>query len=416
MKTIKQLISLSLIFLLAFGSTLRAQDNANYTTVSGEVMDQKTKKKLGNVSVSIPGTNIGTVTNEDGEFVLKIKDSLQAKFIEIADVGYSTYLLPLKKGETQGVKVLLNSNVNVLSEVVIHSVDPLKLVEDAIAKIGDNYCPKTNLLTGFYRETIKKGRNYINISEAVVDVYKTHYKDDIEDDRMQVCKGRRLLSQKAGDTIIVKFQGGPNLSVYLDLVKNHDLLFNSENLSYYKFTMGEPVMIDERAHYVVHFTPKVIAPFALYDGNLYIDRQSLAFSRAEFSFNMDDKQKVTQTILRKKPFKLNFKPEEVSFLVTYKQRDGISYLNYIRNEVRFKCDWKKKLFPTSYTILSEMVVTEGKERDINVIPYKASFKANQILSDRVGDFADANFWEDYNIIEPTESLESAVGKLKKQYK
>jgi hypothetical protein len=29
------------------------------------------------------------------------------------------------------------------------------------------------------------------------------------------------------------------------------------------------------------------------------------------------------------------------------------------------------------------------------------------------DFYDKNFWEDYNIIEPTESLEQAVGKLKK---
>jgi hypothetical protein len=29
------------------------------------------------------------------------------------------------------------------------------------------------------------------------------------------------------------------------------------------------------------------------------------------------------------------------------------------------------------------------------------------------DFYDEAFWEDYNIIEPTESLEEAVGKLKK---
>lgn len=45
-----------------------------------------------------------------------------------------------------------------------------------------------------------------------------------------------------------------------------------------------------------------------------------------------------------------------------------------------------------------------------------SFKADQSLSDKVSDFADENFWGAYNIIEPTESLENAVYKLKKQHK
>ena len=45
-----------------------------------------------------------------------------------------------------------------------------------------------------------------------------------------------------------------------------------------------------------------------------------------------------------------------------------------------------------------------------------SFKADQSLSDKVLDFADESFWGAYNIIEPTESLENAVNKLKKQQK
>jgi hypothetical protein len=132
---------------------------------------------------------------------------------------------------------------------------------------------------------------------------------------------------------------------------------------------------------------------------------------------MDNRNKVTQAILRKKPYKLQFKPEEVSFLVTYKLRDGLSYLYYIRNLVRFKCDWKKKwIFSTGYTITSEMVMTDMKTGDISKIPGKDAFRQNRSLSDEVGNFYDENFWEDYNIIEPTESLENAVNKLRKQYK
>lgn len=150
----------------------------------------------------------------------------------------------------------------------------------------------------------------------------------------------------------------------------------------------------------------------MYYGVFYIDKENLAFTRAEFSLDMTNRAEVTKVILKKKPLGLRFKPITLSFLVTYKQREGKSYLNYIRNELRFKCDWKRKLFSTHYSIVSEMVVTESQEQNVTAIPYKVSFKRGQVLSDKVTDFFDKDFWGGYNIIEPTESLESAVKKLK----
>jgi hypothetical protein len=104
----------------------------------------------------------------------------------------------------------------------------------------------------------------------------------VDNDRVQIYKGRKLLSQKRGDTLVVKLLGGPNLSIYLDIVKNTELLLDQENLSYYAFRMEEPVMIDNRPQYVISFIPQVILPYALYYGKLYIDKEKLAFTRAEF--------------------------------------------------------------------------------------------------------------------------------------
>lgn len=53
--------------------------------------------------------------------------------------------------------------------------------------------------------------------------------------------------------------------------------------------------------------------------------------------------------------------------------DGKTYLNYIRNRIRFKCDWKRKLFSTGYTVLSEMVATDRKENNVAIIPGKMAF-------------------------------------------
>jgi hypothetical protein len=311
---------------------------------------------------------------------------------------------------------LLTPSANALGEVIVRSGDPRSIVEEAISRIAKNYSPSNSMLTGFYRETAQKGRRYINISEAVIDIYKTTYSQNTDRDRVQIFKGRSLLSQKRSETLIVKLLGGPNLSVYVDIVKNPDMLLDKEILSYYSFKMEESAMINDRPQFVISFRPQAILPYALYYGKLYIDRERLSITRAEFNLDMDDRNKATEAILKKKPFGLVFRPMEVSFLVSYKERGNVTYLSYIRNEVRFRCDWKKKLFATNYSITSEMVITDSRDEDIGGIPYRQAFKSTQSLSDKVADFMDEDFWKGYNIIEPTESLETAVNRLKKQQK
>ncbi|MDD2358796.1 MAG: carboxypeptidase-like regulatory domain-containing protein [Thiovulaceae bacterium] len=410
LKTIRR--GATVLLMLLFIVPVWAQD-ASYFTIKGVVKDKRTSKTLEYVNISVPGTDIGTVTNANGEFILKINTTAKAKTVSISHVGYSTYSFPVKGENMDLVTILLVPNPNLLNEVTIYSNDPLAVVQRAIDRIRENYSNKDKLLTGFYRETIKKNRTYINVSEAVVDVFKSPYEQGIVRDQVQILKGRKLISPDPKDTLMVKLLGGPTLSVYVDIVKNPELILDPTALLYYRYSMGESVMIDDRSHYVVNFEPNVSIDVALYYGKLYIDKETFNISRAEFNLSMDDKNKATQAILRKKPFGLRFTPEEISFLVNYKIIDGRSRLNYLRSEVKFKCDWSKKLFRTNYTIVAETVITGVKEDNALKIPYRMSFRENQSLSDRVNSFIDPNFWEDYNIIAPEESLANAVNKLKK---
>jgi hypothetical protein len=246
-------------------------------------------------------------------------------------------------------------------------------------------------------------------------LYKTSYKDrNADKDRVHIIKGRKLLSEKPSDTLSVKLQGGPNLSNFADYVKNPDDLLNLETLNNYYFRMEKSIYMDNRLQYVISFEPKTNLEYALYYGKLYIDKESLAFTRIETSLDMRDRNKVTQAILKKKPMGLNFKPLELSFVVDYKEQNGRMALSYVRNEVKFKCDWKKKLFHTEYTIVSEMAVTDMTDNDVEKISYKESFKDYNSLSDKVSSFYDENYWGAYNIIAPTESLDKAVKKIARQ--
>lgn len=119
-------------------------------------------------------------------------------------------------------------------------------------------------------------------------------------------------------------------------------------------------------------------------------------------------------MLYKKPAGLRFKPQELSFLITYKYDNGVTYLNYIRNIIRFKCDWKRRLFATNYNVISEMVVTDRRDKDVTPIPDKMAFGNRDAFYDKVTGFENGSFWGNYNIIEPTESLEQVVGKLIKR--
>ena len=232
---------------------------------------------------------------------------------------------------------------------------------------------------------------------------------------MRILKGRRLLSPKASDTLAVKLLGGPNASIYLDVVKNPDLLLSPEVLPYYDFHFEEPTAIDQRPQYVVSFTPNRKLPYALYYGKFYLDKERLSFTRAEFFLDTSDRYKATQAILHSKPLGLRFKPVEVAYEVNYTDHNGKTYLNYVRNEIRFKCDWRRKLFSTSYAVVSEMMVT-NIEPSATDIPIREAFGKDQILSDDASQFFDKDFWGNYNIIKPDESLEKAVGKLRKMQK
>lgn len=407
-----------IIVLLISSINICAQENARYITISGIVKDQRSKKKLEYVNVSVPGTGIGTISNEDGRFSIKISDSLKVNSIEFSRMGYYNTKIPVGNKDIADTTIFLNVNAKELSEVIIRSADPKLIVEESLNRISKNYSPNINMLTGFYRETVKKGRNYIDISEAVISMYKTPYSRGTYEDRVEILKGRKLLSQKASDTLAVKLVGGPALSINADLVKERDFLFDLNFLSINTFKHEDPVMIEQQQHYVISFNPnrQEIAPYPLFYGKLYINKNNLTIAKAEISLDMSDKNKVINSILRKKPPKLRFNPQEVSFVINYKEHNGLAYLNYIHNEIRFKCDWKRRLFSTNYSVVSEMIVTDIKEENISKISRKSAFKDSHVLSEKVSNFYDDDFWKDYNIIEPTESLESAISKLRKQYK
>jgi len=385
---------------------------AQQVVVSGVVVDQKTGDPLRQVSVS--AGRISVVTNEDGDFTLKLNE--MPPTVNISHLGYKSQRLSLKDGQTEGLRIRLVPTSIQLREIVVRNHDPRALVDIAIDKIPDNYSKVPELLKGFYRETAMKRRHYIYVAEGVEDMYKTPYNRGTTRDRVAIVKGRRLLSQKTSDTLGIKVVGGPVQAVVMDLVKNRDFLLNKEDLDKYSFSLGAPEFINDRQQYVVMMEPLLVTDYALYHGKLYIDAERLAFTRIELDLDMRDKDKATQTMLVKKPLGVRFKPRELSTVVDYRYDEGVTRISYLRNIFRFNCDWKRKLFSTSFTATCEMAVTDSQSDDVQPIANRSSFDSRDAYYDKVEYFLDPEYWSNYNIIEPSESLDKAIKRLVSRYR
>jgi len=384
---------------------------AQKAVVSGTVVSADTGRPI--EGASITAADLAVVTNSDGFFTLKSDTALSS--ITVTHLGYRAQRITLADKQGGEVKVKLRPTTIELQEVLVMADNPRAMVLEAIKRIPRNYSQQPELYHCFYRETAMKRQHYICVAEGVVDMYKTRYGHSDYRDRVAIIKGRRLLSPKSSDTLSVKVLGGPVTPVQLDVAKNTDLLLNEEELDCYDLRMETPTSIGDRMQYVVSITPRKKMPYPLYFGNLYIDQETLAFTRAVLSLDMRDREKATQIMLVKKPAGVRFRPKELTVLVDYRQgSDGLTRISYIRTTFRFNCDWRRRLFATQFTAFCEMAVTSRAESGARPISGRQSFDQRDAFFDRVDYFRDPTFWQDYNIIEPTETLDRAINKLLKR--
>jgi len=391
-----------------------AQEVASFKTYKGFVKDTKSKENVVFGSVSVVGTNVGTVTNSEGEFTIKVLDNLNAKEIEFSHIGYNSKKVAISNLSEEDNTIYLEASSINLSEITVRPEDASALMQKVLKQIPNNYSEASLMSTGFYRETIKQSRDYIAISEALVDIYKAPYNAETED-MVKVYKGRKSSNVKKADTLAVKLQGGPYTNLLFDVAKNPFILLDLEVISYYNFNIEGMKTIDNNLNYVVHFSPKAtLIDFPMYEGTYYIEINSLAITSVEFSLDISDKEKASMMFVKKKPIGLKLTPTSTHYLVSYKKVEDKYYFNYSRGEFSFKCNWKKRLFNSNYAVMSEMAITDWNAQEVDKFKYKDALKKNAVFEEEVAAFMDDDFWGEHNVIEPTESIESALKKYSKK--
>lgn len=397
----------------AFSSNIIINDTIGYNSYNGIIVDGKTNKPLAFASINVNETNISTVANSKGEFLLKIPKKKRNNKITVSFLGYTSKVLNLSDFNKNKTVISLETYIEELSEIKITVKDAETLVRETLNRRGQNYFSEKTVMTAFYRETIKKRSTYVSLSEAIVGINKQPYTAG-RNDILQLYKSRKSTDYNKLDTIALKLRGGPYNTMHLDVMKNPDMLFTDDIFNNYDFTFSKSTKIDDRIIYVVNFSPKQATEVILFYGKLFIDAQSLALTRAQFNLDLKDKKKANEFFILKKPQKASVTPIEATYYVDYSVKDGKWFYSYSRIELGFKIDWKKKIFNSVYYSTMEMAITDW-EKDLSdkTVKVRDRLKQSVVMSDEASGFSDPEFWGEFNVIEPEKPIESAIKKIKK---
>lgn len=413
----------SMILMISVSSMQAAMDNLlpdegsgevkGFVQVKGKIVDSSSGNPLTFATISIDGTSISTVSNSEGDFALKIPEALGGKSIRVSFLGYRDKLVSIQTLKRDKNKIALEALTVNLSEINVFPTDPQLLIRAVMKRKKDNYSESPEIMTAFYRETIKKRRSYASLSEAVIEVYKQSYHND-RDDLVRLLKGRKSDDYTKLDTLVFKLMGGPLSTLSLDLVKNPYMILDEEIMEKYNYRISNITKSNDRLIYVLEFEQKKEVDEPLFSGKIYIDTESLAITSASYKVNTSNKAEVSKIFIRKKPAGADVYPTEATYMVNYTPRNGKWVFNYSRGDVTFKVDWKKRWFNTYYHTTIEMAATNWNTDDVTK-PFKASdrMRMSIVMNDAVDGFGDPEFWGAYNVIEPEKSIETAIKKIQK---
>ncbi len=410
-------IVIALFFSVLVTFSAYSQDNNEaVTTIKGKLIDQTSKNPIVFGNVYVANTSVGTITNSDGEFILKIPNALQDRQVIFSFMGYKSVSNNLSDLNTENIVIELSPQIVTISEVIVRTNNPTDLIKAAIKNVPENYGSSPYLCTAFYRESIMQNKQYVGIAEAVLNIYKARYSSEIEMDRIKVFKGRKSQDVKRMDTLLFKLQGGTDVALNMDIAKN-PISFIAE--LYFEDYEYQPVLItniEGRETYMLEFDQKTNVQDPLYKGRIFLDVNTLAIKKAEFVLSPKGIMHADKYMVKKKPANMNVKTQSGIYSVDYREVNGKWTLNHVRYEVKFKVDKKRQLFSRTYTSTVDMAITD--KDTVNVTRFKNSerMRSNQVFVDHLTGSYDDDFWGSYNIIKPDEPIQEAVERISKRMK
>lgn len=148
------------------------------TEIKSKVVDFETLLPLENASIYLENTTIGTVSNVDGKFVLRIPQGFEKDSLIISSIGYKSYKSTINDFDPT-MDVFLVEDVASLDEVILiadpRPVTGNDIVLKAIDRLPRNLPEEPYLQKGFLRHKERNAKEYKWLIESAITLYDSSF-------------------------------------------------------------------------------------------------------------------------------------------------------------------------------------------------------------------------------------------------
>ena len=297
------------------------------TIVVGEIVNETTGEAIPNVNIHFRGTKIGTTSDENGNYALRVDMSAKAQLVFSA-VGYYTQRFEVEPGTMAGLQVAMREKTATLTEIVVapNENPALELLRQVRAHRPDNdrtlqpdntatlqraqtlyvsHINKKHLRRALWR-SLQNGMIAKDDSTFVMPLYRETQTFRLSGTEMIPANDQRTQALILTPTDYSSLLGNEgNLNFYANSVSLMGHAFLSPLASggnlYYRYYLREEKVADDE--HIVQIDFRTRNPFyATFNGSMWIDtttyalRWLTAYVPAEVAVNYVNTLHVSQTL------------------------------------------------------------------------------------------------------------------------
>lgn len=146
--------------------------------IKNTILDFSTQEPIMGANIYLKNTTIGTISNEDGKFLLQIPKENQKDTLIISSIGYKSFKTAVNDFDAE-MPIFLDQDVASLDEVVIIAETRPKTGNDivlkAIEKLEENLPDSSFIQKGFLRHRERNKIQYKWLIESALSMYDSSF-------------------------------------------------------------------------------------------------------------------------------------------------------------------------------------------------------------------------------------------------
>ena len=382
-----------------------------FLAIGGKIIDAETSEPLPFATIGISHRGKGTVTNFNGDFVLRISEENLYDTLTVSFVGYVNSLLPVRSLPGNVMTITMDRDYIPIPEIIIRAQDPLVIMRRTVSSVASNYGTTPAILTGFYREGVYRKKEPQVYSEAVLKIYKSPYARSLQNDQIKVIRSRKIESLEAKDTLAVRLKAGLSATLSLDGMRHLFDFLDPQSFNSYEYHLTDIVTIDGQTAFVITFKQREWVTEPLMQGDVYINVDDYSLMLAEFEVNPHYVDQTGESFISRLPRDYSMKPEYVRYRTRYRYDDGRYYLSHVRGDLGFTARGNKKMFNSRFNVFFELAITEHRTDNVARFDHEELAPAYSVFSLTIDGY-DPGFWKDFDFLKPEDDLVAALEKLR----